>query len=64
MCMCMYSIIHGALLGICAIVILHVDLPLCKHTFVHKPGRNIIPALSLKIKIRALEILYNKNSKS
>ena len=57
---CMYSIIHGPLLGICAIVILHVDLPLCKHTFVHKPGRNIIPALSLKIKIRALEILYNK----
>ena len=32
-CVCMYSIIHGPLLGICAIVILHVDLPLCKRDF-------------------------------
>ena len=40
-------------------VILLVDLPLCKRdfsrpTFVYKPSRNIIPALSQKIKIRAL----------
>ena len=40
-------------------VILLVDLPLCKRdfsrpTFVYKPGRNIIPAVSQKIKIRAL----------
>ena len=59
-CMCMYNIIHGPLLGICAIYhLLLVDLPLCKRdfsrpTFVYKPGRNIIPALSQKINIRAL----------
>ena len=40
-------------------VILLVDLPLYKRdftgpTFVYKPSRNIIPALSQKIKIRAL----------
>ena len=55
----MYSIIHGPLLGICAI---NVDLPLCKRdfSFVYKPSSNAIPCFILKIKIRALEILYNK----
>ena len=57
--MCMYSIIHGPLLGICAI---YVDLPLCKRdfSFVYKRAGMPFPALSLKIKIRALENLYNK----
>ena len=55
-CVCMYSIIH---------LLLYISLAgmynaIHTFTFIHKPGRNIIPALSLKIKIRALEILYNK----
>ena len=47
--MCMYSIIHGPLLGICAI---YVDLPLCKgvFSFVYKPGRNTIPCFISKDK--------------
>ena len=59
--MCMYSIIHGPLLGICAI---YVDLPLCKRdfSFVYKPGRNAIPCFIPKDKDqgRALEIICNK----
>ena len=51
-CVCMYSIIHGPLQGICAIYLLHVDLPLCKRdfSFVYKPGRNIIPCFIPKDK--------------
>ena len=51
----MYSIIH---------LLLYISLAgmynaIHTFTFIHKPGRNIIPALSLKIKIRALEILQS-----
>ena len=69
MYVCMYSIILSRNLCYLSFVIFLVDPPLCKRdfhrpTFVYKPGRNIISALSQKINIRALEILYNKGGKT